>query len=356
MVDHSVVLAALSTVNDPELHRDIVSLNMVRNLELNGGRVAFELVLTTPACPLRETIDTDVRAALAAVEGVDEVEIDWGAEVRGAPAREGGAKPIAGVKNVIAVASNKGGVGKSTVSTNMAIALAQLGAKVGILDADITGPNLPTMLGIEGGILAEGQQGLHTIEAHGVQLVSIGFVLPKGTPVVWRGPMIGSGVRALMHKVDWGELDYLVIDLPPGTSDASMTMVQDALVAGAVIVSTPQKVAIEDAKKAVGMFDRLGVPIFGVVENMSSDMFGRGGARAAAEELGLEFLGELPLDQAIREAGDSGVPIVASQPDSELAAAFRSIAEQVAARCSVLQFSGEEGGVQPDRAPERIPL
>jgi len=341
VTDRQAVMTALSAVNDPELHQDIVSLNMVRNIQVGGGTVSFELVLTTPACPLRETIDHDVRAALEPLEGIDAIEIDWGAEVRGTLGRDGGPASIEGVKNVIAVASNKGGVGKSTVSTNLAVALAQLGAKVGLLDGDITGPNIPTMLGINGGVQAEGTAGLHPIESHGVQAVSIGFVLPEGTPVVWRGPMIGSGVRQLMRDVDWGELDYLIIDLPPGTSDASMTMAQDALIAGVVIVSSPQRVAIEDARKAVGMFDRLGVPIFGIVENMAGDIFGRGGARDAAEELGLEFLGELPLDASIREGGDNGNPVVAAAPDSSVARSFIELAEQVAARCSVLQFAGE---------------
>lgn len=341
MADQQAVLEALRTVNDPELHRDIVSLNMVRDLKLEGGTVSFELVLTTPACPLKETIDHDVRAALEPLPGVDAVEIDWGAEVRGTLGKDGGPAPIEGVKNVIAVASNKGGVGKSTVSVNLAVSLAKLGAKVGLLDADITGPNIPTMLGIEGGIQAEGEQGLHPLEAHGLKAVSIGFVLPKGSPVVWRGPMIGSGVRQLMRDVDWGELDYLIIDLPPGTSDASMTMAQDALIAGVVIVSTPQVVAIEDARKAVGMFDRLGVPIFGVVENMSGDIFGHGGARDAADELGVEFLGELPLDASVRQGGDTGQPVVSAAPDSQISQSFIELAEQVAARCSVLQFAGE---------------
>jgi ATP-binding protein involved in chromosome partitioning len=331
-------------VQDPELHRDIVALNMVRNLEVAGGTVSFELVLTTPACPLRDQIDGDVRAALAQVAGIEEVSIDWGAEVRGQAAREGGPQPVAGVKNIIAVASNKGGVGKTTVAVNLAVALSRLGAQVGILDADITGPNIPTMLGIEAGGLAEGEGGMHVLEAHGVRAVSIGFVLPPGTPVVWRGPMIGSGVRQLMHDVDWGELDYLIVDLPPGTSDASMSLVQDSPVSGVVVVSTPQAVAIEDATKAVGMFDRLGVPIFGLVENMSSDVFGRGGARAAAETLGVEFLGEIALHQSIREAGDAGTPVVTAE-DSEVAAAFYRLAEQVAARCSVLQYAGDSDAV-----------
>jgi ATP-binding protein involved in chromosome partitioning len=343
VVNQEAVMSALRTVNDPELHRDIVSLNMVRNLEVDGGVVSFEVVLTTPACPLRETIERDVRSALEGIDGVEEVHLDWGAEVRSTRPREGGAQPIAGIKNVIAIASNKGGVGKSSVAVNLAVALARHGAAVGILDADITGPNIPTMLGIEGGIQASGQEGLRPIEAHGIKAVSIGFVLPAGTPVVWRGPMIGSGVRQLLHDVDWGELDYLIIDLPPGTSDASMSMAQEALIAGAVVVSTPSKVSIEDATKAVGMFDRLGVPIFGIVENMSSDIFGRGGARDAADQLGLEFLGEIPLDAGIRTGSDEGVPIVISQPDSEIAHSFNELAEQVAARCSVLQFAGEAG-------------
>ena len=337
------VLAALSEVRDPELHRDLVSLNMVRDLAVEGATASFRLVLTTPACPLREQIDVDVRAALDAVPGIDEVEIEWDAEVRGQASREGGPEPVTGVKNLIAVASNKGGVGKSTVATNLAVALAQLGAAVGIVDADITGPNIPTMLGIEQGSMAEGQQGMHTIEAHGVRAVSIGFVLPKGTPVVWRGPMIGSGVRQLIHDVDWGELDYLIVDLPPGTSDASMSLAQQAPVAGVVIVSTPQQVAIEDATKAIGMFDRLGVPIFGIVENMTSEIFGRGGARAAADELGVEFLGELPLAAAVRKSGDEGVPLVVAAPESVEARAFVELAEQVAARCSVLQYAGDAG-------------
>lgn len=342
MVDQNAVMAALQTVNDPELHRSIVSMDMVQNLAIDGGKVTFDVILTTPACPLRATIDTDVRAALAHVPGIDDVEIGWGADVRAA-SRPDAPKPVDGVKNVIAVASNKGGVGKSSVSVNLAVALGKLGARVGILDADITGPNIPTMLGIEGGILASGQEGLHPIDAYGVKAVSIGFVLPKGTPVVWRGPMIGSGVRQCLRDVDWGELDYLIVDLPPGTSDASMTLAQECLIAGVVIVSSPSKVSVEDATKAVGMFDRLGVPIFGVIENMSGDIFGRGGAAEAADELGVEFLGELPLDAAIREGGDTGVPVVAGHPDTEIARSFIHLAEQVAARCSVLQYAGEAG-------------
>ena len=343
------IMAALSTVKDPELHRDIVSLNMVRDLTVRDGQVALTVVLTTPACPLRETIQQDVDRALRRVPGVKEIKLDFGAEVR-ANQTIGGKREVEGVKNIIAVASNKGGVGKSTVAVNLAVALARLGAKAGIVDADITGPNIPTMMGFRAGFLSEAQQGLHAEERHGVKVVSIGFVLPKGQAVVWRGPMIGTAVRQLIHDVQWGELDYLIIDLPPGTSDASMSMAQEAPIAGAVIVSTPQDVALEDATKAVMMFDKLNVPVFGIVENMSyflcphcgerSDVFGHGGARNAADEIGIEFLGEIPLDPSIREGGDAGTPVVVSHPESPQAQAFVAIAEKVAARCSVLSYAG----------------
>ena len=347
-VSHDEVMAALATVNDPELHTTIVRLGMVKNVTVDGSRVAIDFELTTPACPLRETIDRDIRAALEPL-GVTDIEIEWGARVLPSNPREG-QKPIPGVRNIIAVASNKGGVGKSTVATNLAIALARAGAKVGIIDADITGPNLPTMFGLEQGFQRDSTGGLRPTERHGVQLVSIGFLLPKGTPVVWRGPMIGSAVRQLLHDVPWEDLDYLVIDLPPGTSDASMSMAQDAPVAGVVIVSTPQDVSVEDAMKAVAMFEKLDVPVFGMIENMSYfiapdtgkkyDIFGQGGARRAAEELGIDFLGEIPIEPAIREGADKGVPVVVGQPESETAKAFERIAGQVAARISVLQRMG----------------
>jgi ATP-binding protein involved in chromosome partitioning len=295
---------------------------------------------------LKDEIETEVRAALAKVDGVTEVEVDWGAQIRASKPREG-QKPVEGVRNVIAVASNKGGVGKSTVATNLAVTLAQSGAKVGLIDADVTGPNLPTMFGLPAGLQADNAEGLQPIEKHGVLLVSLGFLLPKGTPVVWRGPMIGNAVKQLLHDVPWEGIDYLIIDLPPGTSDASMSMAQEAPIAGVVIVSTPQAVSIEDAMKAVTMFEKLDVPVFGMIENMSYfvapdtgvkyDIFGQGGAKSAAEELGLDFLGEIPIEPAIREGADNGVPITASKPDSATAKAFQDIAGSVAARISVLQ-------------------
>jgi ATP-binding protein involved in chromosome partitioning len=348
------ILAALSQVQDPELHRDIVSLNMVRDLKVEDDHVSLRIVLTTPACPLSASIKEEVKKALMAVPGVSSTDIAMDAEVRGQRA-VGGPKPVQGVRNVIAIASNKGGVGKTTVAVNLAVALAKRGARVGLLDADVTGPNVPIMMGFEAGFMAESDRGLEPIERYGVRLCSIGFVLGKGSAVIWRGPMVGTAIRQLMHDIPWGDLDYLLIDLPPGTSDASLSMAQEAPIAGVVIVSTPQDVSLEDATKAVSMFDRLKVPIFGVVENMSyfvcphcgelTDIFGHGGARAAAEELGLEFLGEIPLDAQTRVAGDEGVPITESQPDSPQAKTFMALAEKVAARCSVLAFMEDAGVV-----------
>jgi ATP-binding protein involved in chromosome partitioning len=341
---------ALSRVEDPELHRDIVSLNMVRDLKIDGDSVSMTLMLTTPACPLTGPFKESVETALLGVPGVREAKVALDAEVRGHRGADD-RKPVEGVKNIIAIASNKGGVGKSTVASNLAIALARRGASVGLLDADITGPNIPTMMGFEAGFMAKAEGGLRPQEKHGVRVCSIGFALPAGTPVVWRGPMIGTAVRDFLHNIDWGELDYLIVDLPPGTSDASMSMVQEAPIAGAVIVSTPQRVALEDATKAVAMFDRLQVPVFGIVENMSYfvapdtgqryEIFGHGGAKDAAEQLGLEFLGEIPLDQATREASDSGVPVTESDPDAPASKALMAVAEKIAARCSVQSFIEE---------------
>ncbi len=342
------VLEALKQVEDPDLHRDIVSLGFVADVNVSDSRVELRIVLTTPACPVRDQMKAQVEEILRGLPGVDDVSVTMDAEVR-TNQPMGNVKPVEGVRNIIAIASNKGGVGKSTVAVNLSLALAKRGARVGLLDADVTGPNIPIMMGFEAGFMAEGERGLSTVEKYGVRMVSLGFVLPKLSPVVWRGPMVGTAVRQLIHDIKWGELDYLLVDLPPGTSDASMSMAQEAPISGVVIVSTPQDVAWEDAGKAVAMFDKLNVPVFGVIENMSyflcphcgerTEIFGHGGGRIAAEELGLEFLGEIPLDAKTREGGDTGVPIVESEPDSPQGQAFMRLAEQVAARCSTLQFA-----------------
>ncbi|MCH7718949.1 MAG: Mrp/NBP35 family ATP-binding protein, partial [Chloroflexi bacterium] len=263
------ILEALKQVEDPDLHRDIVSLGFISDVKIDNGRVDLRIVLTTPACPVREELKAQAEEIIRSLPGVQEVNVTMDAEVRSSQPM-GNTKPVEGVRNIIAIASNKGGVGKSTVAVNLAVALAKRGARVGLLDADVTGPNIPIMMGFEAGFMAEGESsGLSTVEKYGVRMISLGFVLPRLSPVVWRGPMVGTAVRQLLHDIKWGELDYLLIDLPPGTSDASMSMAQEAPISGVVIVSTPQDVAWEDAGKAVAMFDKLNVPVFGVIENMS---------------------------------------------------------------------------------------
>ena len=349
MANEQEVLEALKQVEDPDLHRDIVALGFVQDLKVDNSSVSLRIVLTTPACPVKAELKAQAEEIILGLPGVTDVEVNMDAEVRSNQPGGGSARPVEGVRNIIAIASNKGGVGKTTVSVNLAVALAKQGARVGLLDADVTGPNVPIMMGFEAGFMAEGDGGLTTVEKYGVRLVSLGFVLPRLSPVAWRGPMVGTAVRQLVHDIKWGELDYLFIDLPPGTSDASMSMAQEAPISGVVIVSTPADVAWEDAGKAVAMFDKLNVPVFGVIENMSyficphcderTEIFGYGGGRKAAEELGLEFLGEIPLDRETREGADKGVPITESEPESPQAQAFLHVAKQVAARCSTLQFA-----------------
>jgi ATP-binding protein involved in chromosome partitioning len=338
------VISALRHVVEPELQRDLIALNMVRDIKADENSASFTIVLSTFAYPMREEIKDTVFAELAKI-GVTNVDIKWDVSV---PTYRSASGPdnLPGIKNIIAVASNKGGVGKSTVATNLAVCLARTGAAVGLIDADITGPNLPTMFGLPAGFQANSEQGLHPIERHGVKIISLGFLLPANSPVVWRGPMIGTGVRQLLHDVDWGELDYLLVDLPPGTSDATMSLAQEAPVAGAVIVSTPQQVALEDAGKAIAMFEKLNVSVFGIVENMSYfispdtehrlEIFGHGGARIAAEEQGLDFLGEIPLAIELREAGDKGEPFVEFNSDSPVSQSFEDIAGKIAAKLSIL--------------------
>ncbi len=342
-ISEAAVLDALRTVQEPELGGDLVARNMIRDLVIEGADVAFTIELTTPACPLKDQIESEVRKALDPV-GVEGLAIAWGATVRRATPRAP-EQLLPGVKNVIAVASGKGGVGKSTVSVNLAVALARAGAAVGLLDADITGPNIPMMLGVEGQPTSSPANKIVPLERHGVKVISIQFFVPEGQPIVWRGPLIGGAISQFLRDVEWGDLDYLVVDLPPGTSDAQLTLAQAVPISGTVLVTTPQDVALSDVTKALAMLQRLNVPIIGVVENMSAficphcgeatEIFGRGGGERFAQQHGLDFLGQVPLDVTVRQGGDAGVPAVAQREPGAAAAALEAIAGQVAARMSI---------------------
>jgi ATP-binding protein involved in chromosome partitioning len=345
----SSVLEVLRPVQDPELRKSLVELNMIRNVKIDDGKVSFTLVLTTPACPLREFIVEDCQKAVKQLPGVKDVLVDVTAETpqqKSLPDRAG----IAGVKNIVAISSGKGGVGKSTVAVNVAVALAQTGAKVGLLDADIYGPNDPTMLGLEHAqlMVRQGEKGevLEPAFNHGVKLVSMGFLIDKDQPVIWRGPMLNGIIRQFLYQVQWGDLDYLIVDMPPGTGDAQLTLTQAVPMAGAVIVTTPQNVALLDARKGLRMFQQMQVPVLGIVENMSYfippdlpekqyDIFGSGGGEKTAKELGLPLLGCVPLEISLRQGGDRGVPIVVAEPESASAKALKAIALAIAGKVSV---------------------
>ncbi len=337
------IFDALRTVQEPELGRDIVTLNMVKGIQIEDTKLAFTIELTTPACPLKDEIERNVQAALKPL-GVTSLDITWGSMVRrAAPAQPQSLLP--GVKNTIAIASGKGGVGKSTVSVNLAVALAQMGAKVGLLDADITGPNVPLMMGIQGQPKASANNKITPLERYGVKVISIQFFVPEGQPVVWRGPLVGGAIQQFLRDVEWGDLDYLVIDQPPGTSDAQLTLAQAIPNSGTVLVTTPQDVALLDVQKALAMLKRMSVPVIGIVENMSAfvcphcgeatEIFGRGGGERFAQEHGIEFLGGVPLDITVRQGGDVGIPVVAQREPGPAAKALTHLAQIVAARMSV---------------------
>ena len=338
------VLKALSTVQEPELGGNLVARNMIKDLVIDGTKVSLTIELTTPACPLKDEIESRVQAALRPI-GVEEVVLAWSSSIRRATPTSQGPQMLPGVKNIIAVASGKGGVGKSTISVNLAVALAKTGASVGLLDADITGPNIPMMIGAEGQPVASPSGKITPIEAHGVKVISIQFFLPEGQPVVWRGPLVGGAIQQFLRDVDWGDLDYLVVDLPPGTSDAQLTLAQSVPLTGAVLVTTPQQVALSDVAKALAMFKRVSVPILGLVENMSgfvcahcgevTDIFGRGGGEAYAAENGIDFLGGVPLDITLRQGADVGVPAVAQTQPGPAAAALEHIARAIAGKVSI---------------------
>ena len=335
------IIDALSKVQEPELHKDLITLNMIRDLNINDDRVEFTIMLTTPACPLRTRIENEAREAVMAIQGVNSVEIKMDASVP-SDGRHRGLLSLP-IRNAIAIGSGKGGVGKSTVAVNTAVVLAQSGAKVGLLDADIYGPNVPTMMGVAA--LPAAKDGrLAPAEAYGVQIMSIGFLVKPDQPLIWRGPMLHSAIRQFLSDVAWGDLDYLIIDLPPGTGDAGLSLAQSLPLSGGVIVTLPQQVSLEDARRGLEMFRQLDVPVLGVVENMSylelpdgsrMDIFGTGGGQSLAKETGTDFLGAIPIDQSVRIGGDSGQPVVVSQPESTVAKALIKVAEQIAAKASI---------------------
>lgn len=345
------VRAALRVVQDPDLGRDIVTLGFVKDVRIEDGNVALKIELTTPACPVKDRLRRESEAAVKALPGVRAVSIDMTSSVRGVAAA-GQADPMPQVRNVVAVASGKGGVGKSTVAANLALALARTGARVGLLDADIYGPSQPLMFGLTGRrpeVTPEHR--VLPLEAHGVKVMSMGFLLEEGRSVVWRGPMIHKALAQFFDDILWGDLDYLVVDLPPGTGDAQLSLSQLVPITGTVLVTTPQEVALLDVRKAADMFRRVGVPILGVIENMATfvcpccrtetAIFDRGGGARAAKEWGVPLLGGIPIDPSVRASGDAGVPVILSHPESTAAEAFRAAARAAACRVSVEVLTGK---------------
>jgi ATP-binding protein involved in chromosome partitioning len=343
--DREAVLQSLRAVVDPDLHKDIVTLGFVKNLAIERGRVAFTIELTTPACPAKDQLRAQAVAAVGAVPGVTGVEVEMTANVRAVSAPETGRPAAPGVKNVIAVGAGKGGVGKTTVAVNLALALAKCGGRVGVLDGDIYGPNVPIMLGLADQQLATDGQRIVPAEKHGLQVVSMGFLTGEDSAVIWRGPMLHGAIQQFFRDVAWRDLDYLIVDMPPGTGDVALSLSQTVPVAGAVLVTTPQQVSLADTRRAVRMYQKLNIPPIGIVENMSyyactnchheADIFGHGGGQTLAEAAGVPFLGRLPIYQPIREGSDTGVPLVVSEPESSAARAFMTVAERTAAAVAV---------------------
>lgn len=354
---------ALATVIDPELHRPMMQLGMLRDLAVEGDVASLRVVLTTPACPLKDRIQADIDAAvIGSVPGITSVRVTWDSDVsstRGLPGRQ----EIPGVRNAVAVSAGKGGVGKSTLSVNVALALQQSGARVGLLDADVYGPNVPIMLGLTGEPRANREGKMLPLEAHGLKVVSFGTILKPGEPVIWRGPMLAKALREFLYEVAWGELDYLVIDLPPGTGDVQLSLAQSMPMTGAVICTTPQDVSLADVSRGIQMFRKLNVPVLGVVENMSgficphcderTDIFGSGGGRELADKYGLPFLGAIPLDPRIR-VGDHGAPFMVSGSDSPVGHVFCEVASHIAAEVSKENFAAAAPPAMP--AGPRVPL
>lgn len=348
-VEESQVLDALSTVIEPELHRDLVTLDMVNDIRIDSGNVDFKITLTTPACPLRGQIEQEAREAVMNVPGVESVNVRFDSNVPQDNRLFDQVQLRA--RNAVAVASGKGGVGKSTVAANLAVAMARDGAKVGLLDADVYGPNIPLMLGVADQKPRVIDEKIQPIDAYGLKVMSMAFLVPEDQPVIWRGPMLHGAIRQFLSDVDWGELDYLIVDLPPGTGDAQLSLAQSLPLTGGVMVTTPQDVALADVVKGIGMFKQLKVPVLGVIENMSYfiapdtgkqyDIFGHGGGQKVADRMGVPLLGEIPIDPRVREGGDTGKPIVVQAPDSPAGQALKEIAQNLAAKISVLHLTRE---------------
>jgi ATP-binding protein involved in chromosome partitioning len=347
-VEQASVLEALKIVRDPDLNRDIVSLGFIKGLTIDGGRVAFTIELTTPACPVKDQMRDQARAAVMQLPGVSAVDVQMSARVREAVGADGSRQTVPGVKNVIAVGAGKGGVGKTTVAVNLAIALSKAGSKVGLMDADIYGPNVPIMLGMKSQLTNDGQKILPA-EKYGLQVISMGFLTTDDAPIIWRGPMLHGALQQFFREVRWTDLDYLVVDLPPGTGDISLSLSQTVPVAGAIIVTTPQQVSLADSRRAAAMYRKLNIPPLGIIENMSyfvctncqheSDIFGHGGGEQMATELGIPFVGRIPIYQPIREGSDQGVPLMISEPESPAARAFMAAAERTAAQVSIASYN-----------------
>jgi ATP-binding protein involved in chromosome partitioning len=356
MATEQDILNALKSVEDPDLRRDIVSLGFVKNLSVSGDSVRFDINLTTPACPVRDQLQEDARRAVAALPGVRKVDVKMTAEVR-RPIGEDKDK-IKGVKNFIAVASGKGGVGKSTVAVNLAVAMAQTGARVGLLDADIYGPSVPLMMGKDASIEVGPGNEIIPAQAHGVKYMSMGFMAPGDKPLIWRGPMAHHALQQSLFQTRWGELDYLFVDLPPGTGDVHLTLVQSTPITGAVLVSTPQDVGLTISLKTFRMFQTTNVRMLGLVENMSyhicthcggrEEIFGHGGAEEAARRLSIPFLGAIPLDARVREQGDLGRPIVAADPSSPISAVYKDIVCKLAQQVSIAGFEAPQLSIVED--------
>ena len=347
VITEAAVLDALRNVRDPDLNRDIVSLKFVKNVRIDGGRVAVTIELTTPACPVKDQMRDQARALIAALPGVTDVAVDMTAQVRTTASADSNRAAVEGVKNIIAVGAGKGGVGKTTLAVNLAIALAQTGSRVAMIDGDIYGPNVPLMLGIDTQLTTDGSK-IVPAEQFGIQLVSMAFLTNDDSPVIWRGPMLHGVIQQFFREVRWKDVDYLIVDMPPGTGDVALSLSQTVPVSGSVVVTTPQTVSIADTRRAVRMYQKLNIPTLGLVENMShfvcpscsheSDIFGKGGGQALAEELQVPFLGRIPIYEPVRIGGDTGVPIMIGERQSAAAEAIRRAAERLAAQLSISSY------------------